>query len=143
MLPAQVFFRPTTAFGTWIQRQKKVYDVGAGMGQLGAYWPKIVVGFDLHERADYLSPVGYGDGTDYPYDDNSVVLLARPSHGLWISQAFRNALEQGVSLYYCGLPRNFDDDLYGFDYELALTDAGQEGEQLLRITNTNEDFYAT
>ena len=138
-LPNQVFFNPTTAFGIWIERQPLVYDVGAGVGLLGSKWPHIVVGFDLHDRDGYMSTVQWGDGTLYNYKPRSVVLLARPSHGWWVGEAFDQAFHCGSRPFYCGLQRNYEDDLSGYDYELVVDHAGNDGEQLLEITGTNED----
>ena len=140
ILPHQVFFEPTQDFIEWINHQPgRIIDCGCGVGLLSSLFPDKVFGIDLYERDCPLSKVYYGMcATEFPFNKNDIVLIARPDHSGWHYEVFKNALNNGLKVIYIGLPRNYDSDLYGTDRKLLVNNAGQEGEQAWQITNIHD-----
>jgi hypothetical protein len=137
-LPHLVFFAPTQSFIEWLRAQCRVYDVGAGVGLLGTFSDAVTC-IDLFERDNPLGPVEIADGTCYPYEPGSIVLVCRPCHGHFIEGVCSQARSCGCDFYYCGLPRNYDGDLGDWQYQVVLEQAGSEGEQLLMVRPESED----
>lgn len=146
-VPYSVFFEPRSAFVQWlvehIKRGERVaVDCGAGVGMLG----KILLdkgaptlSIDFLERDSTESPVLIMDATFFEYHDNMTAVVARPSSGDWIRDTFIKALDGDAKVLYVGVERNYDRDLYdledeGMKYQLAFSNAGEEGEEAFWIS---------
>lgn len=66
-------------------------------------------------------------------DYGDVVLMCRPSHGMWIEDVFKRAVKYTPDVIYVGLRKNVEDDLAGFDYDLVVENVGEAGENLYHI----------
>lgn len=146
-IPYSLFFEPRPAFIRWLSEQTKqeeriIVDCGAGVGMLG----KILLdkgaptlSIDFIERDETDSPVLIMDATFFNYHDRMIAVVARPSAGDWILDTFIRALDQGAKVLYVGVKRNYDRDLFdledeGMAYELAFSNAGEEGEEAFWIS---------
>ena len=143
VLPDMKFFEPTKAFITWMKKNYKpgtvIYDVGAGVGHVSkmladAGFTKVVaIDTVLRENPEYdITPA---DASNFPFERGSVVLIARPCHGHFVT----NVLGQAFSRYtaavlYAGLPKNVEADLDDemHEYEKVLARAGKDGEVVYR-----------
>ena len=128
-LPAQIFFEPNVVFSKWIKDFPKVIDCGAGVGHLGKLYPN-VLGIDICDRDKTESTVLFEDATIFSFPKDSIAIIARPSGGDWINDTVENAWNQGIRIFYIGLPKNYERDLTDFKATLILECVGEEGEQL-------------
>lgn len=140
MLPSQIFFEPTEDFIAWCAdvhwlRYRRIVDCGAATGHLGAILLNDVHGIDLIPRSSYESPVKIADSTSFWFKPTDVVFLCRPCHSVaFIDRTLIQAIDHGVQdLFYIGLPKNVEEDLEDFSYQIEREDVGLDGEHMYRI----------
>jgi len=137
-LPAQKFFEPNKAFLTYMKKfsRRYVYDVGAGMGHVTVALRKAgikkVNPIDMFPREGAVTKVTYGNGIDYPYKSNSLVMLCRPCHGHFVEPVIERAIERRADIMYVGLTKNVKNDLgdYYRKFKKVLSKAGADGEHV-------------
>lgn len=117
-LPSVRFFEPTPAFVRFMSTSfagRPIYDVGAGCGHVARALRDVkleVIALDVNHREDSCFPVMISNGVTHPYASDSVVLLARPCHGLFAEAVARQAIKCGVSdVIYVGFGKNVARDL--------------------------------
>lgn len=147
-LPEQVFFDPTSEFLKWFRgnlalRYHTIIDAGAGVGRLSAKLQGHgldVLAIDLHGRIDTEHDVQHDDATTRSYSDTDLVIIARPSHGGWASEAARTALDHGAMVLYIGLEHNLVEDLGDLVVQQIYTNAGGEGDGVWEVIGAPADL---
>ena len=142
-LPPITFFRPTLAFFEYLDarwRGKPVIDVGAGTGHMTKLlrergWDVLPIDpFERDGQECHVMPI---DAVGFDYPPQSLPIMARPCHGIWVDYAIRKAMESVPVMLYVGLRKNFDTDLGGLDQDFDLSTekfkAGQDGERVVTI----------
>lgn len=142
-LPPITFFEPTEAFFEYLEREfhsKPIIDVGAGTGRMAKLlsergWKVLAIDpFERDGREWQVTPL---DATSFDYPAQSLPIMARPCHGLWVDYAIRQAMKTVPAMLYVGLAKNYETDLDGLDQDFKLAyekgTVGQEGEQIVRI----------
>ena len=141
--PAAKFFEPNQKFLDWVQnnhRNRQIYDVGAGVGHVSRAMNLVgaqVTALDVMRREEPEYDVLIGNGWIYPYRPGSVVLLARPCHGIFAEEAINQALRCKVhSIWYVGLDQNLERDLGERAplFRRKATNVGADGEHLWKLT---------
>jgi hypothetical protein len=134
------FFEPKVEFVDWC---KKTYpdanwvDCGAGQGHVVKMLREAglsACGIDLFKCDDDLI---IGDmiamnSAMFPFSNNMVALICRPSRGDWIHATIIKAVENGCPVIYVGKSKHIEQDLTPLPYqiELVLNDIGEDGENL-------------
>ena len=141
--PASVlqFFKPKDRFLKWMRKEyagQRVYDVGAGTGHVSETLRRVGVNAIPMDLGFGDNPeVFLADGTSFPYEPDSVVMLCRPCHGGFPLLTIMQAQRRGVAtILYVGLERNrlIDLDVEARKFKRVLTDVGDEGENVWRYT---------
>lgn len=144
ILPAVTFFRPNVNFLQLMSELKSpIIEVGCGSGFNLSEMKKFgkaegfghmenARGFDLWQRTEYFDRgiiTGYDINDNFPFNhENFTVLVCRPDHGGWFSEALEAYLEgdrPSKRVIYVGKPHNVHID---------LTEA-----QIACVTNIYED----
>jgi hypothetical protein len=123
-----IFFNPNETMVTWLieyANKRHIMDIGAGDGHLvksiNQQCPDKAIGIDLL-NLDPTVPVYQLDATRSEIiskcKPNFLLLMCRPCHGWWIEQTLKR-IPSDVEVLYIGLPKNVEDDLWGFDYEIV------------------------
>jgi len=127
------FFKPKPRFFAEMRSflNLQLYDVGAGVGHVASLLradDHRVIAIDIAER-DGQYGVVLANGASYPYEPDSVVLLARPCHGVFPSLVVEHAKDRGVAwAVYVRHPRNRKADVGMF--WLVARDVGEDGESM-------------
>jgi len=138
------FFQPTPQFIKWVKwvaGKRQVYDVGAGAGHVTKALLEAgvaTVALDAHRHMQPEHPVLIADGSAYDYDKGSIVMLCRPSHGLFATDVIGRALECGASkVLYVELERNAETDLNEYlpRFKKSVPHAGEDGEWVWVLGN--------
>ena len=136
------FFQPAEAFYQWMKEacgSRRVFDVGAGAGHVAKGLSAAgvqAIPLDIHRHQSPAMQVTMADGTAFPYEKGSVVMLCRPCHGAFAQDVIDRAVECGVhSVLYVGLDRNVEDDLFDYYEKFSRESAnvGEDGEAIWRM----------
>jgi uncharacterized UPF0146 family protein len=153
VLPPFQFFEPTEEFLNWLVeriKHKVVIEVGAGQGHLSLALLERgikVLSIDAFEREGQVAPIVVADATRFIYPKSSVVLMARPSRGEWITETINRVLDSASEIYYIARPSRVDSDLFEFALEGThlFSDAGNDEEEVhhfkLEKETGMEKFY--
>lgn len=137
-----VFFEPKQEFVEWVASNygdKMIVEVGCGKAMPSAMLQKAglnVISTDLYPPDDAMTKVFPMNAAQWPYMESQIGLLCRPCRGDWIHAAICKAVEGCGTMLYVGLDKHFDNDLAPLPYnvERVLSDVGESGESLWRIT---------
>lgn len=140
-LPSIKFFEPRETFGRFMadryhKRQLLIYDVGAGVGHVSKRLSQeglTLIPIDINVREQTDAPVLVGNGVDFPFERESVVMICRPCHGPTTEFYIKNAIGRHVSeVLYVGKPSNFKNDCgrYHRQFDRVMTNAGKERESV-------------
>jgi len=156
-LPNQVFFEPTEEFLDFFSKQykgKPIIEVGAGTGRFSKLLHDKglrVIAIDAFPRDNPESDVTIINSDMFPFQPNSVVVIARPSRGQWIQDTIDKAVDAGAIVVYIGIEKHYDDDIYSLTYpcEKVYSCAGNDEEEVFQIgeamsnntNNTNKKEY--
>ena len=128
-----VFFKPTKQFIAWAKGcGLDIIDCGAGIGE----WLDDVdnaFGIDYNYREGQSKKVLSMEASLFPFEENHAALLTRPCHGDWVDDTLYMALIRGARAFYAGKHSNVEMDLEGFNKELVLENAGEDGESLWEV----------
>ena len=144
-LPALRFFEPNMKFLNWVKRYHRhheIYDVGAGCGHVAhALYERSavdrVIALDVIHRDKMEYHIQIGDGTIYPYSEGSLVMLARPCHGVFVENVVAQATRCKANyVWYIGLDKNVERDLGDFlpFFNCKLTGIGEDNEKLWQMS---------
>jgi hypothetical protein len=147
LVPSTVFFQPTEGFIEWLieyARGRPIIDCGSGVGRLSNILDKkgiTVLALDniIPKNVEYYRTIPM-DTTDFNYPKSCLPIIARPSHGRWVSDTILQALRTVEEVIYIGLPENEHMDLLMAAHqdcdieEIKGKDVGKEGERAWRIT---------
>ena len=122
-LIGQRFYEPRPAF-TQRMREflgRRVYDVGAGCGHVAKLLQDaghVVEAIDLYPREGSVMNVTLANGACFPYEPDSVVLLARPCHGPFAGAVADHAMmNRGCSaVVYVGKKASMLSDCYPLEH---------------------------
>jgi hypothetical protein len=140
-LPSIKFFEPKESFCQFMRDRYTatnpvIYDVGAGCGQVSSRLAREglrVIPIDINVRAKTEVSVLVGNGVDFPYDRDSIVMVCRPCHGPTTEFYIRNAIErQSSEVLYVGKSKNASCDLgrYRRRFKRVLANVGHERESV-------------
>lgn len=134
VLPDQTFFYPTEDFLNYIcskAKGKTIIDCGCGNGQLVMELrqrKQNAIGIDIAFRDNsYIMNVVPMDAKDFSYTNSHLVIIARPSHGEWISFVISKAIVNGADVIYVGLEKNINNDIGEFHEKELILDFGKAG----------------
>lgn len=139
-LPDMKFFKPRPEFIHWMKRYESrpaVYDVGAGCGHVAKALAEAglsMVAIDASHRESEEFKIKIADATTFPYRKGSVVMLARPCHGLFAQAVIERAISRGAAaVLYVGKPANLRNDLSDYWRDFIRQDlekVGSAGERI-------------
>jgi hypothetical protein len=140
-LPHMVFFKPTVEFIQYVKglNPTLVVDIGAGVGQMSKELTDVGIRclpIDICERPGEVAEIYRLDALTLDYPENSLPIMARPCHGLWVEYAIQQALTTTPKMLYVGLPKNIRGDLTGIEgIKKTRLDfiAGRDGEIVIEI----------
>lgn len=138
-LPNQRFFTPTAKFWMVLSEALPVdvilVDAGCGRGDLISEAHSrgmTILGIDICAREGQDARVEHVDAVTYPWSTKRWLMICRPSHDGWASDATHRARQRGAHVLYVGLPSNYERDL-GQIRSKCLGKVGMEGEKLYLI----------
>lgn len=145
VIPDHVFFDPLPCFPEFIKARypnKPVVDVGAGVGRMAKTLADAgikVLAIDIYERENPEFKVYMMDATEFLYPPQSLPILARPCHGMFVEAAITNILNQVPEMLYVGLEKNFETDLSDLPYKQEVLPGvvGKNGEKVVVLTPNN------
>lgn len=149
-MEGSLFFQPTDEFVEYIAsitKDKIVIDAGAGRGALSK---KLIekgvnaIPIDLVMYSNTEMNVYYMNAITFPYQENHIVIIARPSRGDWIENTMKAANAAGAEVIYISKPSNVELDIYDDIACLGkrIENVGQEGEVALVFDPTPFPDYS-